>query len=239
VDGVDGYFREEYISRINSPYSEEVATIVTPNNSGLNLRTGPGTGYDSLGLYNGGQYAMVLQRGNGWWKVSIDGKVGFMKTDFLQDGVGKPNEKQTVSTTLHSGVGDATVSNPKTTQVLNLRAQPNTTSRVLGQYRNGARLTVLDYGTQWCRVQDNAGTIGYMMTEFLTVTNLTDSATMMADHPQKTFVNLRSTASMITGKVLTRIPHGAAVTVISPACNGWVKVKYNGHTGYAVDYFLK
>ena len=40
VDGVDGYFREEYINCINSPYSEEVATIVTPNNSGLNLRSG-------------------------------------------------------------------------------------------------------------------------------------------------------------------------------------------------------
>lgn len=239
VDGVDGYFREEYINRINSPYSEEVATIVTPNNSGLNLRSGPGTGYASLGMYNGGGYAMVLQRGNGWWKVSIDGKVGFMKTDFLQDGVAKPNGKQTASTTLQTGVGNAVVSNPKTTQVLNLRTQPNTTSRVLGQYRNGARLTVLDYGTEWCEVQDTTGTIGYMMTQFLTVKNLTDSATMVVDHPQKTFVNLRSTPSMLTGSVLTKIPHDAAVTVLAPSYNGWIKVSYNGYTGYAVDYFLK
>lgn len=239
VDGVDGYFREEYINRINSPYSEEVATIVTPNNTGLNLRSGPGTGYASLGMYNGGGYAMVLQRGNGWWKVSIDGKVGFMKTDFLQDGVAKPNGKQTVSTTLQAGVGNAVVSNPKTTQVLNLRTQPNTTSRVLGQYRNGARLTVLDYGTEWCKVQDTTGTIGYMMTQFLTVKNLTDSATMVVDHPQKTFVNLRSTPSMLTGSVLTKIPHDAAVTVLAPSFNGWIKVSYNGYTGYAVDYFLK
>jgi len=239
VDGVDGYFREEYINCINSPYSEEVATIVTPNNSGLNLRSGPGTGYASLGMYNGGGYAMVLQRGNGWWKVSIDGKIGFMKTDFLQDGVAKPNGKQTATTTLLTGVGNAVVSNPKTTQVLNLRTQPNTTSRVLGQYRNGARLAVLDYGTEWCKVQDTSGTIGYMMTQFLTVKNLTDSATMVVAHPQKTFVNLRSTPSMLSGTVLTKIPHDAAVTVLAPSFNGWVKVSYNGHTGYAVDYFLK
>lgn len=239
VDGVDGYFREEYINRINSPYSEEVATIVTPNNTGLNLRSGPGTGYASLGMYNGGEYAMVLQRGNGWWKVSIDGKVGFMKTDFLQDGVAKPNGKQTASTALQTGVGNAVVSNPKTTQVLNLRTQPNTTSRVLGQYRNGARLTVLDYGTEWCEVQDTSGAVGYMMTQFLTVKNLTDSATMVVDHPQKTFVNLRSTPSMLTGSVLTKIPHDAAVTVLAPSFNGWIKVSYNGYTGYAVDYFLK
>lgn len=239
VDGVDGYFREEYINCVNSPYSEEVATIVTPNNSGLNLRSGPGADYASLGMYNGGGYAMVLQRGNGWWKVSIDGKIGFMKTDFLQDGVAKPNGKQTVTSTLQTGVGNAVVSNPKTTQVLNLRTQPNTTSRVLGQYRNGARLAVLDYGTEWCKVQDTSGTIGYMMTQFLTVKNLTDSATMVVAHPQKTFVNLRSTPSMLTGTVLTKIPHDAAVTVLAPSYNGWIKVSYNGYTGYAVDYFLE
>lgn len=243
VDGVEGYFREEYITSFSWAYSEEVATVVTPNNSGLNLRSGPGTGYASLGLYDGGSYAMVLQRGNGWWKVSIDGKVGYMKTDFLKDGVVKPTATQqsttTSTTTATTGVGQAVVSNPKSTQVLNLRAQANTTSRVLGQYRNGARLTVLDYGTEWCRVQDSAGTIGYMMTQFLTVKNLTDSATMVVNHPQKTFVNLRSKPSMITGAVQTRIPHGAAVTVLAPSSNGWVKVAYNGYTGYAVDYFLK
>lgn len=237
VDGVDGYFREEYITTATWATSEEVATIVTPNNSGLNLRFGPGMDYEALGQYEGGQYVMVLQQGNGWWKVSIDGKVGYMKTDFLKEGIRKLNEKE--STALVAGVGTAVVSNPKTTQVLNLRLMADASSRVLGQYRNGERLTVLAYGTEWCKVQDKNGTIGYMMTKYLTVKNLTGSAAMTVNHPQKTFVNLRSTPSMMTGTVLVKIPHGAAVTVLAPSSNGWVKVSYKGYTGYAVDYFLE
>lgn len=237
VDGVDGYFREEYITTASWATSEEVATIVSPNSGGVNLRVGPSMDYEILGQYKGGQYVLVLQQGNGWWKVSIDGKVGYIKTDFLKEGIRKPYEKE--SSTVVKGVGTAIVSNPKNTQVLNLRLQADATSRVLGQYRNGVRLTLLAYGTEWCKVQDQSGTVGYMMTKYLTVKNLTDTAIMTVKHPQKTFVNLRSTPSMMTGTVLTKIPHGAAVTVLAPSSNGWVKVSYSRYTGYVVDYFLE
>ncbi|MBE5803742.1 MAG: hypothetical protein E7316_04435 [Clostridiales bacterium] len=242
VNGVDGYFREEYITRVNSAYSEEVATVVTPNNTGLNLRVGPGTGYASVGLYRGGSYVMVLQKGNGWWKVAIDGKVGYMDTNFLQDGVQKPTQSQLTGNNyvnVDTSSAYAVVNNPKSTQVLNMRAQANTTSTVLGQYRNGVKLTVLEHGTEWCKVQDGYGNTGYMMTQYLSLVNVVGVPSLQVDHPQRTFVNLRSKPSMITGSVMTRIPHGAAVTVLAPASNGWVKVYYNGYTGYAVDYFLK
>lgn len=238
VDGVDGYFREEYIATATWAASEQVATIVTPNNTGLNLRVGPGTDYDSVGLYNGGQYVLVLQEGNDWWKVSIDGKVGFMMADFLEKGIRKPYATTTTTTTATEGVGVAVVANPKTTQVLNLRQQANTTSKVLGQYRNGVRLTVLAYGTEWCHVQDSSGKTGYMMTQYLTFDSLTASATATVNHPQKTYVNLRSAPSVTTGAVLTTIPHGAAVTVMAPSSNGWVKVAYGGYNGYVVASFL-
>lgn len=237
VDGVDGYFREEYITTQTWAASEAVGTIVTPNNTGLNLRFGPGMDYDALGQYKGGKYVMILQRGNGWWKVSIDGKVGFMKTDFLEEGIRKPYDTGSAVPPV-AGVGTAVVSNPKSTQVLNLRQFANTTSRVLGQYRNGTRLTLLSYGAEWCQVQARSGETGYMMTRYLTVESLTGSATMTVKHPQGTFVNLRSQPST-GGAVLTRIPDGAVVTVLAPASNGWVKVSYQGYTGYAVDYFLE
>lgn len=237
VDGVEGYFRKEYITRYTCAYSEEVATIVTPNNTGLNLRSGPDMSYSTLGQYAGGGYVMVLQRGNGWWKVSIDGKVGFMDEKFLKDGVIKPVGNQGGSA--FTSEAYAVVSNPKATQVLNLREQASATSKVLGQYRNGTRFTVVEQGTEWCKVAGDNGLTGYMMTKYLKLYNLPATPTMKVVHPQETFVNLRGAPSMLTGSVLTRIPHGTSVTVLSPECNGWVKVYYNGLTGYAVDYFLK
>ena len=40
------------------------------------------------------------------------------------------------------------------------------------------------------------------------------------------------------GSVLLRLPHGAKVVVLVPG-DGWVKVRYNGYTGYAMSYFLQ
>lgn len=238
VDGVEGYFRQEYITRKQWPYSEEIATIVTPGNTGLNLRTGPGLSYPSIGQYRGGSYVMVLQKGSGWWKVSAQGQVGYMSTDFLKDGILNVGHSGADGSSTSSSSGYAVVSNPRATQVLNLRESPSTTSRVLGQFSNGAQVTVLRQGTEWCKVRTSADVVGYMMTRYLTFHNLPGTPTMTVNHPQKTFVNLRSSPDMTSGKVLRRINHGAEVIVIAPG-DGWVKVKYNGQTGYIVSYFLK
>lgn len=240
VNGLEGYFREEFITTRTCTYSEEVATIVTPGGTGLNLRTGPGMGYASIGQYRGGRYVMVLQKGSGWWRVSVDGQVGFMNSDFLREGILTPEESlaEGGGSTGIAQPGYALVSNPRVTQVLNLREQPSTTSRVLGQYRNGERLTVLAQGTEWCRVMDEHAVVGYMMTDYLNLRNLPATPTMTVNHPQKSFVNLRTGPSTLTGSVLVRLPHGAKVTVLVPG-DSWVKIRYNGYTGYAMSYFLK
>lgn len=242
VNGVEGYFRQEYITQQYWPYSEDVATVVTPNNTGLNLRTGPGMSYPSMTQFQGGTYVMVLQKGNGWWKVSAQGQVGYMSTDFLKEGIIAPSSSTSVGsstgTTGTTGSGYAVVTNPRTTQVLNLRESPSTSSRVLGQFSNGTKVTVLKQGTQWCKVRTSADVVGYMMTRYLTFHDLPGTPTMTVNHPQKTFVNLRSAPDMAKGAVLRRVPHGAEVTVVAPD-DGWIKVEYDGVTGYIVSYFLK
>ena len=247
VNGQEGYLREEYVTVIGSTvaYSEQYATIVTPNNSGLNLRSGPGMSYASLGMYYGGNYVMVLQEGNGWSMVSIDGQVGYMNSNYLKVGLLSPSEvkkasqSSTASTETSSSNSYAIVSNPRSTQLLNLRESPTTTARVVGQFANGTKVTMLHQGTEWCKVQVvKTGAVGYMMTSYLKLYNLPGVPVKTVNHPQKTYVNLRSTPSQTSGKVLTRIPHGATVTVLIPG-DSWVKVRYNGYEGYAMAIFLK
>lgn len=245
IGGTEGYFREEYLTTIGAAvaYSAELATIVTPNNSGLNLRTGPGMGYPSMMQYGGGQYVMVLQKGSGWWKVSVDGQVGFMNSDFLRDGLLSPSEWNSAgqggSSAQNGKTGYGLVTNPRATQLLNLRESPSTTARVVGQYMNGTRVNVVHQGVEWCKVQVvKTGSTGYMMTDYLTLYNLPATPVKTVTHPQKSYVNLRSAPSQATGSVLTRMPHGAVVTVLIPG-DSWVKVRYNGYTGYAMAVFLK
>lgn len=243
VDGQVGYFRAEFLRQASWIASDQVATIRTPNNSGLNLRVGPGKQYASLKQYRGGTYVMVLQKGTDWWRVSVDGYVGFMSASFLKDGIIKPALGGSGGSTVGGGSsgsgGYAVVTNPKANQVLNLRETASTASRVVAQCGNGTRLTVLAQGMEWCKVRvDRTGAEGYMMTDYLTLHDLPAYPTMTVSHPQKSFVNLRTSPGMSGNRVLARMPHGATVTVLVPG-DSWVKVRYNGSTGYAVEYFLK
>ena len=76
-----------------------------------------------------------------------------------------------------------------------------------------------------------------MMSDYLALQNLPAVPTMTVNHPKRSYVNLRSTPSLSGNVVLTHMPHGATVTVLTPG-DTWVKVRYNGYTGYASKYFL-
>lgn len=246
VDGVSGYFREEFLDvRTVMAHSQQVATVVTPGNTALNLRSGPGMEYSVLEQFRGGQYVMVLQRGTDWWKVSVDGQVGFMNPAFLREGLLTPSQwnqgdsRPSVSTPSLSTAAYGVVTNPRSTQVLNLRSAPDVTARVLGQYVNGTKVNVLAQGTQWCKVQVQAtGTVGYMMTQYLTLYNLPATPTKTVIHPQHTFVNLRSGASVTSGRVLLRVPHGKQVQILFQE-DVWTKVRYGATEGYMMSTYLR
>lgn len=236
VDGLKGYFRQEFLKLDAIVGSDDVATIVTPNNSGLNLREGPGTQYRSLRQFKGGKYVMVLARGDGWWKVAIDGYTGYMSTDFLKDGILTGGSSGSPGTAKDPY---ALVKNPKATQVLNLREEPTTASRSIGQYKNGTRLTVLDQGSEWSHVTvDSAELTGFMMAKYLSFYNLPKTPTLTVEHPDKTYVNLRNGPGMVGTTVLTQVKHGAKVEVLIPDTE-WVKVRYGKYVGYMAASFLK
>jgi uncharacterized protein YgiM (DUF1202 family) len=235
VDGTLGYFRGEYLKLNAMIGSDDIATIVTPNNTGLNLRTGPGMQYPSIRQFKGGRYVMVLNRGDGWWKVSIDGYQGYVNTDYLQEGILQ-----------NGGSGGAApkepyalVRNPKSNQVLCLRESASQSAKVLGQYKSGTRLTVLNQGSEWSYVTvDATGKTGFMMSAYLAFYNLPSKPTMTVTHPDGTFVNLRSGPSMVGTRVLKRMSDGSKVEVLIPGSD-WVKVRYGNVTGYAAAAFLE
>ena len=252
VDGVLGYFDGSFVDKVYTTYSGEVATVTTANGGSLRLRQGPGTGYSSITNVKNGTYVMVLQKGNGWWKVTVDGKVGYMDVTHLTDGIVRKGTSSGSSSSgsssssggnsssgSNSSVGSgayAVVSNPGKNQKLYLRASASKSSRALGSYGNGTRVTLLEAGSQWCKVKVD-GKTGYMMTDYLTLYNVSDSTTARVVHPDRTFVYLRSSATQNSTNILAKVPHGATVTVLAPGST-WTKVRYNGQTGYMMTRFL-
>lgn len=236
AEGTEGYLREEYVQPQRMVWAEETATVIAQGGAAADLRAGPGAGYASLGQYPSGQYVMVIQRGTGWWYVSVDGRTGFMDAAVLREGILTFAEMSDVGWPVLSGAW-AVVSNPTPTQLLNLRETPSRLGNVLGQFRSGTRMTLLNQGLEWCRVMTDKGEVGYMMTEYLDLEGVPDVPVMTVQHPDETYVNLRSAPSMTLGTVQMQVPHGTQVTVLIPGID-WMKVQCGETTGYMSAWFL-
>lgn len=240
LNGQTGYVRSEYVMDLGryAPGSSTVATIKTPNNSMMNMRSGPGMNHPVIRQFPGDTYVSVLAKGNAWWYVSADGVAGFMSSDFLEEGLKTARDLSANKSTTANAKAYAVVNNPKATQALNLRQYASTAARVLDKLYNGRKLWVDEYGAEWCAVTDQTtGLSGYVMTRFITLHNQSSASTRRVFHPNGTYVNLRSTPSMTQNNIITRVPSGVMVTVLSPGSE-WTKVQYGGTTGYMMSYFL-
>ena len=243
IGGLNGYFMKNYV-RINSTASQKTAVISAPNAGKSNLRSAPSmTDSTVLAQYPNGTRVQVLLEGNRFWRVSINGYVGYMDKNLLKyTASGNTGTPGTTGTTTVPAAKPATkgyayVNNPIATQVLNLREQASATSRVIAQYKNGVRFQVITPGEVWTKVYGSAtGNVGYMMTKYLTLSN-TDS-TVKTIQNGNTYVNFRSAPSLTGSTVYDRLYTGTPITVLTPG-DQWTQVRYNGRTGYVMTQFLK
>ncbi len=235
LGGTVGYVRGEYTTLSYQPIGTAVATIKTPNNTSVNMRVGPSASATVRRQFSGDRYVSVLYKGNGWWYVCIDRYLGFISSDFLVEGLYAARDNAS-----SSGGGDgesyAIVDNPVNAQKLNLRELPSTAATIIAQLGNGYRLSVITQGTEWSRVYaDTLAATGYVLTKYLSLYNLPVTPKLTIVHPQGSFVNMRSAASL-AASVVARVPDGAQAIVVAPGPD-WTKVKYNNRTGYVLNYF--
>lgn len=243
LNGQIGYFRQEYVTvNPGSAVGASSATIVTLNGGKLNLRNAPTyKGSAILAQILNGRSVTVLQKGNLFWKVQVDGQVGYMDCLYLSERATPTYPSQPSSpivTPKPATKGYAIVNNPKATQYLNLREQPSTSARVIAQYKNGIRFEVIQQGETWCKVYGSAtGNIGYIMTKYLKLYDLPTTPTKTVQNGS-TYVNFRSAPSKQTGNVYDKLYSGSVVTVLTPG-DEWTQVRYGYTEGYMMSAFLK
>ena len=64
--------------------AQTAATVYCSDGGKLNLRTGAGTGYQSIAKIPTGTTLTVLEQGGKWSRVSYNGQTGYVMTSFLQ-----------------------------------------------------------------------------------------------------------------------------------------------------------
>ncbi len=81
-DGGDGYIKSEYLQLEESAEGQEVIGTVTANTN-VNVRAAASETAEQVGILVGGDTAELLGNENGWCKIKYDGKVAYVKADFV------------------------------------------------------------------------------------------------------------------------------------------------------------
>ena len=188
-DGTEGYLFSEYL-KVTSGNIDSAKPSATPTptpapsngtvqaktTSDLNVRKGPGTSYGIIKVIDMNVTVTVTEATNSsWYKVKLsDGTEGYLAAQYLKITSGdinsvKPGNSGDDNTNNgNNSNAPATGEYVRVTVGLNLRSEPNTSSKVLTVLSTGTVLNVLDRKTSgWVHVRTTGGAEGYVSAEYV------------------------------------------------------------------------
>lgn len=192
----------------------------------LNLRESASLSAKVLGQYPTGTLVEIVESGDEWHKVEVDGKTGYMMARYLNTDL---NNTTTATVRTNTGIG------------LNLRDEPSMDGAIITSYKPGTEVTVMQKGTTWSRVKVD-GNEGFMASQYLNFAAAVQHSVgkvALVNNPKDTQVlNLRQEASL-DAKVLAYYSNGAKVTILKSGST-WHKVQTeDGQVGYMMARYLK
>ena len=238
VNGKEGYVSGEYLTGTTAT-NVALGTGTVKCSSSVNFRSAPNTSSTSYGELKNGTKVNVVGVSSGWYKVTYNGKTGYIHPDYISLASSSAGTAIAPSNTVTSTTG--TAGTVKCSSSVNLRSEANTSSSILAELKNGTAVTVVSTANGWCKVT-YSGKTGYIKQDYVSTTgsasNNTSASTGTAAVVKcSSTVNFRSAAST-SSTILGELKNGTAITVLSTS-NGWSKVSYAGKTGYiSADYLV-
>jgi len=240
-----------------TPTPTPVPTFTPVNATGLvlvnaQLRAEPDTSSMLLMTIPAGTVVNVTMTGESWCQVEIGGTTGWMLTSQLHiteleetptpTPTATPTVTPTAAPTDESVTTDLDITNegrtawivPTVTGV-NLRASASDTAEILCVIPANARLTTYETRPTWTAVSYN-GMEGYVFTKYISYVEPSDAMGVRYINTAVDPLALRDAPST-SGKLLTRIDRGTAVTLLQEM-GDWCRVQYGSLTGYCAARYL-
>lgn len=198
----------------------------------LNLREYPSLNAPVLGIYYNGATFTVLSTYSGWYEVSIDGMIGYFKSEYVRIN-GSSGSAGTATVVVSGGAS------------VNLREGPSKEFAVIGRYYDGRTVNVLLKGNRFWKISVG-GQTGFMSTDFLSTsggggggTPATKGYAVVSNPNTKGLLNLRQQPTS-TAKIIAQYKNGIRFEVIAQG-QTWCKVygTASGNTGYMMTKYLK
>ena len=215
----------------------------TVTGSEVHMRAQANTDCEILTDLSRGDSVTILQKLNGWYKVTFGGKTGYVSSDFVTPGDSAP-AVTTAKIAAPAAPAKAAVLPSYDTKVksvglvsgdsVRMRSESNTSSSAITTLSRGTAVSVLDSLSGWYKVNYN-GKDGYISADYLDVkssaTDLNTYGIVKADN-----LNIRS-AIGTSASVVTTARNGVCVDVTGFE-KGWFTVKYNNKSGYVSGDYL-
>ena len=249
VDGKTGYVSTAYLSEKTSNYIKYVSI---DQNSTLNVRSAPNTSSSVVTKIKVNTSVEVSSTSNGWSKIKVNGKEGYVASKYLADKVTAVKDNSSES----SSSKPNTAAEAKTTTMyvnvdqgssLNMRNKASNSGSVIVKLARGVAVTSYGDSNGWTKV-NVYGKEGYVSTQYLSKTkpststadsgstNVVKTTTKYVNVTKGSSLNMRSSAST-SASVVSKLARGTKVTVTSEA-NGWAKITAGGKTGYVSTSYL-
>ncbi|MGL6187089.1 MAG: SH3 domain-containing protein [Clostridium chrysemydis] len=150
--------------------------------SSLNIRSGASTNHSVVGVLHEGDTFDISGKSGNWYKIKKGSVTGYVNEDYVKvidDNGGdtsKPDDGNTSKPDEKPGTEDKTgVVNVSSS--LNVRKDASTTSDVVGQLRNGDRVTIKGEKNGFYRIQTNSIKDGYASKDYIKLSDGTEGGT--------------------------------------------------------------
>ena len=151
-DGTTGYASAEYLAPPGAEPSEAPPTGTAKTTANVNLRSGPSTGHQVLHVVSSGEHVGTTESvQNGFRYVYYRGLPGWISNQYLSWDLGESPSGETFTTTAN----------------LRLRAEPNTSSKILLVMPSGSVVKAMSGKADGFRQVSYKGTTGWAATPYL------------------------------------------------------------------------
>lgn len=150
-------------------YAQNTGTVIVTANI-LNLREAPNTSSKVLGTLSKGNELKVSGSSNGWYKVTVKEKTGWVSGSYVTNG----SQKAPANTGAKSGKDSGSAGNPVQTGAItgnnvNVRKGPGLNYGIITQLNKGDKLTVLEASGVWYKAEASKGIVGWISSTYITI----------------------------------------------------------------------
>lgn len=136
----------------DQPAASRVTLTVTGN--AVNIRSGPGTNYASLGKVNKGDKLFSTGKSDNWYQVEYGDGTGYIIEDYVTIDTGGIYTATDSGTLSVNGID------------VNIRSGPGTEYQSIGKVSRGTTLTITGKSDNWYQVSYSGGT-GYIIEDYV------------------------------------------------------------------------